>query len=223
LRATAITLGAALGSLIIVAVAANYLSGRTTALLILRVLPVVVTLGAALLFIGRALRAKVADGRIALLIEEKCRLEDRLITAVEFAQDTRDASPAIVDRLVEDVGARASQVDVRQIVDPRQAYAYGTASGVLLLVLLAVFISPSPISTGIAALYSTASDDVVSANATFINVTPGTTRVPRGSDQKIKAGLQGFDSGLAQVFVRRLDSDRWTGNPMDRPRPPASS
>ena len=87
LRATAITLGTALGSLIIAAVVANYLSGKTTALLILRILPIVVTLAAALLFIGRSLRAKVADGRIALLIEEKCRLEDRLITAVEFAQE----------------------------------------------------------------------------------------------------------------------------------------
>src|SRR6185503_14038842 len=105
LRAIAITMGTAVGSLIMAAVAANYLSGKTGALLILRILPVALTLGAALLFIGRALRAKVADNRIALLIEEKCRLEDRLITAVEFSQDTRDASPAIVDRLVEDVGA----------------------------------------------------------------------------------------------------------------------
>ena len=69
LRAIAITMVTALVSLIIAAVAAKYLSGKTTALLILRILPVALTLGAALLFIGRSLRAKVADGRIALLIE----------------------------------------------------------------------------------------------------------------------------------------------------------
>ena len=215
LRATAITLALALISLILAAVAADSLSEKTTALFVLRILPIVVTLVAAWLFVSRALRQKTSDARIALLVEEKCRLEDRLITAVEFAEDTRDASPAIVDRLVKDAGARSSSVNVESIVDPRYSYGYGTASCLILMLLVALFVVRfSPISDGMAALYSPAGDSV-SANATFINVMPGTARVPRGSDQKIKAGLHGFDSSIAQVFVRRLDSDRWIGNPME--------
>src|SRR5262245_13044372 len=85
LRGTAITMAIALASLVLAALAANGLSGRTTLLFVLRFLPIAITLGAAWLFVGRALRRKVDDARIALLIEERCRLENRLITAVEFA------------------------------------------------------------------------------------------------------------------------------------------
>ena len=215
LRATAITLSLALVSLILAAVAADSLSEKTTALFVLRILPIVVTLAAAWLFFSRAMRQKISDARIALLVEEKCRLEDRLVTAVEFAEDTRDASPAIVDRLVNDAGARSSSVNVEKIVDPRYSYGYGTVSCVIVLVLLGLFVLRfSPLSDGMAALYSP-DGDAVSANATFINVSPANARVPRGSDQKIKADLHGFDSSIAQVFIRRLDSDRWIGNPME--------
>src|SRR5262245_25891791 len=81
LRAAAVTLGIALMSVIVAAAAAKPLAGKTTALTLLRIFPVVATLAAALFFISRSLRAKASEGRIALLIEEKCRMEDRLITA----------------------------------------------------------------------------------------------------------------------------------------------
>ena len=215
LRGIAITLAVAAVSLVLVAVTANWLREKAAALAVLRVLPVVVTGTAAWLFVIRALRHKVAESKIALLIEERSRLENRLITAVEFAENSRDASPAIVNRLIDDAGARSASVDARTIVDPRHSYAFGTASVVLLLLLASMFfVSPAPVADGLAALYSN-SGEMVSANATFINVTPGSSRVPRGSDQKIKAGLHGFESSIAQVFTRRLDSDRWIGNPME--------
>ena len=56
-------------------------------------------------------------------------MSDRLVTAVEYSKDSRDASPDIVNRLVEDTGERCSKVDPDVVIDPRHAYGYATASG----------------------------------------------------------------------------------------------
>ena len=42
--------------------------------------------------------------------------------------------------------------------------------------------------------------------------------MPRGSDQKIKAALNGFDSEAAQVFIRRLDAENWKATVMEPAR-----
>jgi len=85
LRGAAITLAVAAASLLIVALVAGLLKQKHAALIVLRLVPVILTMAAAWLFVIRPLRAKINDAKIARLIEEKCELEDRLVTAVEYS------------------------------------------------------------------------------------------------------------------------------------------
>ncbi|MFY9571289.1 MAG: DUF4175 family protein, partial [Blastocatellia bacterium] len=215
LRGAAITIASFAVSLVLVALLAGLLKQKPAALFVLRLLPFIAAVTAAWLFIIRPLRTRVDETRLARLIEEKCQLEDRLVTAVEYSENPREASPAIVGRLIDDASRRSSSVDLKQVVDPRAAYAYGAAAALILLALIGAFlIGPKPVSNGLAALYST-NDDTVSASSMFITVSPGTARVPRGSDQKLKATLAGFDSSIAQVFVRKVGSDNWVAHIME--------
>ena len=131
------------------------------------------------------------------------------MTAVEYSRDTRDASPDIVDRLVR---TRASDAQdsiltvsltraMRMLCDrfrPDLACARG-----------AFFIGPASLTSGMAALYSPFGE-TVSANAMFINVSPAPGRVPRGSDQKIKAALTGFDSETGtSIHPSSQDAENW--------------
>ena len=214
LRGAAITLAAAAGSLALVAALAGLLKQKQAVLNVLRLLPFVVTAMAAWLFILRPLREKIQDSRIARLIEEKCGLADRLVTSVDYSENPRDASPAIVDRLITDASLRSSSLNLDQVIDRRNTYAYGAAAGLILLALTgALVLAPRSVSSGLAALY--AADDSVSASSMFISVNPGTARVPRGSDQKIKATIAGFDSPLAQVFIRKVGAENWVAQTME--------
>ena len=215
LRGAAITLGVAALSLLIVVLIAGLLKQKHAALIVLRLVPIVLTAAAAWLFVLRPLREKMYDAKIARLIEEKCGLGDRLVTAVEYSEDPREASPAIVDRLISDASSRSSSVELDRVIDRRHAYAYGAAAALILFGLIAaLLLAPRSVSTGLAALYST-DDDSVAANSMFINVSPGTARVPRGSDQKLKATLAGFDSIIAQVFMRKVGADNWVAHTME--------
>ena len=215
LRGTAFTIAVAAGSLLVVALAAGLLKQRHVALIALRLMPVILTMLAAYVFIIRPLRSRLNESKLARLIEERSRLEDRLVTAVEYSEHPREASPAIVDRLITDASRRTASVDLNAVVDPRNSYAYGAAAMLMLFALIAAIVfGPRSISRGLAELYS-ADSSSVAANTMFINVSPGTVRVPRGSDQKLKASLAGFDASIAQVFIRKIDSDSWIAHPME--------
>ncbi|HET9532635.1 MAG TPA: hypothetical protein VFQ92_19940, partial [Blastocatellia bacterium] len=214
-KGTAITVAVTVGSLLIAGLAATQLNPRPAVMFTLRILPLLLAGAALWLFIFRPLRRKVSDLQIARLIEEKSGLEDRLVTAVEYAEDNRAASPVIISRLITDAGERSAGLDLNRIIDRRPSYVYGGAAAVVLLAFLAlVLMRQTPVSSGMAALYSPEGGDVL-ASSMFINVSPGTARAPRGSDQKIKATLQGFNAEMAQVFVRRLDASNWVATPME--------
>lgn len=214
LQGIAITVAVAAVTLIGASVLANKFSHKRALLVVLRIVPLILTIAAAWWFIFRTWRQKISDTQIARLVEEKFLLDDRVTTAVEFAEHTRDASPAIINRLVRDTDERVSQADLNRIVDPRNAYAYGAGAIAVFLLMITALWWLTPVKGGLSALYSPF-DETVSANAMFINVTPVTSRVPRGSDQKIKGVLNGFDANVAQVFMRKLNDANWLATPME--------
>ncbi|MBI3649732.1 MAG: hypothetical protein HY231_01650 [Acidobacteria bacterium] len=214
LQGVFVTLAIAALAVLAAAILAHQFPQRRALLVVLRVLPMLVTLAAGWWFVLRAGRQKIRDSQIARLIEEKYALADRLTTVVEFQEQARDASPAIVNRLIQDADERVSHTDLDQVVDPRNAYAFGAGALVILLSLMAALWWFAPVKGGIAALYSPF-DEAVSANALFINVTPPTSRVPHGSDQKIKAALNGFDANVAQIFIRKLSDANWLATAME--------
>src|SRR5205085_2100842 len=174
LKGLAITLAVFAASLVLAALLAGRLHHKPGVLLLLRLLPLALAAASALLFILRPLRARIHDRRIARLVEEKCALSDRLSTVVECAENPGTASPAIVSRLVEDTAAHCSRLRLDEVVDPREAYAFGAASVVIFVALIgSLFFGPSPLSSGLSSLYSIG--DVI-ANTKTITVTPGTGR-----------------------------------------------
>src|SRR6185369_1892291 len=74
LRGAAITVAVAAVSLLAVALIAGLLKQRHSALIALRLVPIVTTLAAAWLFILRPLRTGLHEAKVARLIEEKCVL-----------------------------------------------------------------------------------------------------------------------------------------------------
>ncbi len=74
----------------------------------------------------------------------------------------------------------------------------GTVAAALLIFLL----GPAYMRQGASALLLMAGD-VLEASPYRIDVTPGNTTVPRGSDQVIKATVQGFESDKAELLIRK--------------------
>ena len=138
LRGAAITLGIAAISLILSALAAQNLKGKSALLIALRIAPFLLTAASALVFLAAPLRKKVSDIALALLVEEKCSLDDRIVTAIEYGEDYRGASPAIVERLKEDAKERSGRIDINNVVDPRPSFAFGAASLISLAVIAAL-------------------------------------------------------------------------------------
>src|SRR5215831_2764412 len=218
LRGVAITVLVTAGLLICAALLAHRFSQRHTLLLIVRVVAVA-SIGATIWrFLIRPLRRKPSDSQIARLIEERYGLSDRLVTAVEFADETRNASSAVVDRLVKDASRRSATVDADRVVDIRWSWAYGSFIAFCLVVAgLLMYSGPTPLSAGFSDLLGSLGGGA-SANSMFINVAPGNALVPRGSDFKIKATLKGFDSEAAQFFFRKQGDSTWSANLMEPAR-----
>jgi len=119
-RGAAITLAVAGVSLLAVALIAGLLKQRHTALMALRLVPIVTTLTAAWLFVLRPLRARLPEASLARLIEEKCALEDRLVTAVEYSEHPRDASK--FDRLEAHAARRTLRAMARDVIGRMNAF-----------------------------------------------------------------------------------------------------
>jgi hypothetical protein len=215
LAGAAVTLAVAAGSVILAGLLAHSLGPRPAILMVLRLLPLVLTVGAGWLCFVRPLRRRLSDQTLARLIEERRKLSDRLVTAVEFENENPDASPAIVERLIKDAGQHCSSVDASRVVDIRRSWAYGVVAMLVPIALALLLIGGrSPLSDGLADLFAPLIHPV-SANALFINVLPGSALVPRGSDQKIKALLKGFDAESAQIFIRKKGESGWLAYPME--------
>ena len=176
LRGLAMTLAVFAAALVLAALVAGRVHHKPGVMILLRLLPLALAAASALLFMFRPLRALISDRQIARLIEEKSVLSDRLSTVVECTEQPGTASPAIVNRLIEDTAARCSRLRLDELVDPRQAYLYGAASAVVLITLIgSLFFGPSPLGSGMASLYGISE---AIANTKTINVTPGTARAP---------------------------------------------
>ncbi|MEW6129823.1 MAG: DUF4175 family protein [Acidobacteriota bacterium] len=209
-----ITLAIAAVTFISAAVLANRFYYKPNLLVALRIIPFLLTLSSAIWLVMLPLRKRIGDIQIARLIEEKVRLDDRVTTAVEFAENEKNASPAILTRLRKDADERLANADLNRIVDPRQAYGYGAGALILLAALIGSMWISKPVSGGIGRLFGGLTD-TASADAMFIEILPGNAKVPRGSDQRLKALLRGFDASVAQIFIRKMSDANWLATAME--------
>src|SRR5262245_57435572 len=160
---------------------------------------------------------RISDSRIARLIEERSPgTDDRLVTAVEYASGEQKISPALVNRLQADAGHLSAHIDLGNVIRRSRLLFYGTAALASLLIFAAVLKwGPREISQGVSQLI-TPTTLAASKNELSIKVRPGTTRVPKGSDQDLIATLVNFDSQLVTVYSRPIGSKSdWQGQAME--------
>src|SRR5262245_28378805 len=118
LRGVAISVGVVAVVLLLTGWVAHRYRYNGSALLVLRIGAVLMSLATVYFALLRQLLKKISDTRLARLIEERTPgVEDRLVTAVEFVNDgnTR-VSPAIVSRLYRDANSVSGSLDVRNVI-----------------------------------------------------------------------------------------------------------
>ena len=218
LRGVAISLGVVAAVLLLTGWAAHRYRYNGSALLVLRIGAVLMVLTTIYFALLRPLLKRISDTRLARLIEERSPgTEDRLVTAVEFANDDASRiSPALVGRLYRDANSVSATLDVRNVIRQSRLLIYGGAALASLLLFAGVLKwGPREISEGVAQLV-TPTTMAASTNAMSIKVKPGTARVPKGSDQDILATLVNFDSQNVTVYARPLGSkEDFQGQPME--------
>src|SRR5215468_6370526 len=219
LRGVAICLCVVAGALLLVGWTAHRYRHNPSALVALRLGALVTFLGTLYFALIRPLLQPVNDARLARLIEEHTPgAEDRLVTAVEYAEGESRArvSPAILKRLQSDANQLAATLNLRNVIRRSRLLFYGLAAVASLLLFAGVLKwGPREISEGVAQLV-TPTALAAQPNAMSIKVKPGTIKVPKGSDQDIVATLVNFDSQTVTVFSRALgDKDDWQGTAME--------
>ena len=89
----------------------------------------------------------------------------------------------------------------------------GAIAGTIAAALLLFVLGPVYLRQGASALLLMAGD-VLEASPYRINVKPGSTTVPRGSDQVIVATIQGFESDKAELLIRKSIKAQFERIPM---------
>ena len=113
------------------------------------------------------------------------------------------ASPALARRLVEQAIDRCAAIEHGRRLEAKPFKRYSTVLGTTVATGLLVFLlGPAYLRHGATALLLITSD-VQAASPYRIDVKPGNTTVPRGSDQVITAKIEGFASDQAQLLIRK--------------------
>jgi hypothetical protein len=222
LRGAAVCLAAGACVLLLTGWGAHRYRQSEGALLALRVGALVALVSAAYLALVRPLARRVSDARLARFIEERApATEDRLVTAVEFGEAERGrlVSRALVERLRSDADGAAASVDLDFVYGRGALAAYGAAAVASLALFAGVLLwGPGGVSEGVARLVApTGLAAPAEEGERAVKVKPGSARVPKGSDQEIKATLAGFESETASLFTRPAGADEsgWQGQAME--------
>ena len=161
-------------------------------------------------FLIRPLVRRVSDQQVALYLEEhEPSLKSAFLSAVETARGGYAAHGGLEHRLLETAMERARRVERGQRVErDRLRRSSAWLGGVGSAVALTVLFGPAFQGTAGSLLlgpWKTAD----AANPYSITVEPGDVLIARGSDQRVTAYPQGFETADVEIAVRRGDSEVW--------------
>jgi hypothetical protein len=151
---------------------------------------------------------RVTDEQVALYLEEcEPSLETAILSAIEAERQAgsadSSASPALARRLVEQAVERCGAIEHGRRLEAKPFKQYASVLGGTVVAALLVFVlGPAYLRHGASALLILTGDPV-EASPYRIDVKPGNTTVPRGSDQLISARIEGFASDEAELMVRK--------------------
>jgi hypothetical protein len=160
---------------------------------------------------------RVTDEQVALYLEEcEPSLETAILSAIEAEKGAENstASPALARRLVEQAIDRCAAIEHGRRLEAGPFRRYSTVLATTAATALLVFlVGPAYLRHGASALLLVMGD-LVEASPYRIDVKPGNTTVPRGSDQIITAKIQGFTSEQAELLVRKAVNQPFEHVPM---------
>ena len=167
-------------------------------------------------FLFRPLRRQVTDDQVALYLEEhEPSLQATLLSAVEASRAGHPESAVLVRRVVEQAVEACARIGASRRVEqaPLRGYAASLAA-VGLVALVVVLTGPAFIRQALSAMFLVSR--VEAAVPYSIEVKPGNSSVPKGSDQTISAKLLGFDSEDATLMTRRAADGKFEPIPLVR-------
>ena len=172
--------------------------------------------GTAVKMLVLPLRRRPDDTALARFVEEKNPgLEDSLVSAVEFIHKPQVDSGPFGILLIRDALERTRRIRFEDLVD-RQKFNMFAALSVCfaLLLILSVYFSGIFFPYGSARLFAGLIEPPPGPDYS-IQITPGDTTVPRGSDVVLEAVALGFDPERAEVHLRYDNSSQWETSTMD--------
>src|SRR6185295_8797132 len=117
LRGVAISVGVVAVLLLLTGWVAHRYRYNGAALLTLRVGALLMVLATIYFALLRPLFKRITDARLARLIEEHSPgVGDRLVTAVEYANNESRISPALMSRMYQDANSTSAMLDVRYVI-----------------------------------------------------------------------------------------------------------
>ena len=157
-------------------------------------------------FLARAMRRQVTDGQVALYLEEHDpSLEAAILSAIEATSDStisKDHSPHLVEKLVDQAITQCRSLEHGHAIDRQGVKRHVAMLGVVAAAaLLLVVLGPAYLRQGLSALL-VVTRAAEKSSPYSIDVRPGNTKVPRGSDQAVSAQLNGFTSKDATLMTR---------------------
>jgi hypothetical protein len=154
-----------------------------------------------IVFLIRPLLVRVTDTQVALYLEEhEPSLEHAVVSALD--PGNRSVSPELAERVLEVAVEKARGVQYGRRVEQSGLYRFaGALTAVAVLALAVTLFGPPHLRHGLSALLLPTVDPA-EVNPYSVAVQPGDVTIARGSDQMIIAGLSGFESADASVFVK---------------------
>jgi hypothetical protein len=181
-----------------------------------RVIFALALVGSFYLFLFVPLRRKVSDEQVAMYLEEhEPSLQATLLSAVEASRGGTGAeSTALVRKVIEQAVEACAQHDAVRRLEQTPLRQHGAAvAAIAAVALLSVLVGPAFIRSALSALLLL-DGSIQAATPYRITVTPGNTSVPKGSDQTIKATLQGFATEGAVLMARRTPTAGFESLPL---------
>ncbi len=159
---------------------------------------------------------KPDDLQLARFVEEKHPgLEDRLVSAVEVVGSPETDRGPFSFLLIRDAVEATRRIRFEDLINRRKFNVFGVLTVAFVLALaISLYFSATFFPYGSARLFAGFIEPPPGPDYS-IEVTPGDTTVPRGSDVVLEAIALGFDPERAEVHLRYDNSSQWEASTMD--------
>lgn len=214
LRGGVIVVGTAITAFLVTALIVQQAGFAAGPVLGARAFSYVLILVLLLWFVARPLVRNANDERVAMYLEEhEPSLREIVISALEVEKNPAEAGALgrhIVQRAVE----RCRALDDGRAIDRAELKRLGgTFAGVAAIALALLLLNTPWLQSGRAALLHPLMPGR-QAEKEMISVEPGNATIPRGADASIKASLQNFNAGDAELVIRTGADSSFTRIPM---------